>query len=61
MRDFFPIYGLKFVEIKRKATDRMDDFISASKVRKMVEENKWEDLKKYVPDTTYEYLKNKKN
>lgn len=45
MRDFFPTFGLKFVEIKRKATDGKDDFISASKARKLLEENKWEELK----------------
>ncbi|MDO4974905.1 MAG: adenylyltransferase/cytidyltransferase family protein [Alphaproteobacteria bacterium] len=60
MRDFFPTFGLKFVEIKRKATDGKDDFISASKARKLLEENKWEELKKYVPQTTYDYLKNLK-
>lgn len=60
MRDFFPTYGLKFVEIKRKAIDGKDDFISASKVRKLLEENKWEELKKYVPQTTYEYLESLK-
>lgn len=60
MRDFFPTYGLKFVEIKRKATDGKDDFISASKVRKLLEENKWEELKTYVPKTTYNYLKSLK-
>ena len=57
MRDFFPTFGLKFVEIKRKATDGKEDFISASKARKLLEENKWEELKKYVPQTTYDYLK----
>ena len=57
MRDFFPTYGLKFVEIKRNAIDGKNDFISASKVRKLLEENKWEELEKYVPQTTYDYLK----
>ena len=60
MRDFFPTFGLKFVEIKRKAADGKDDFISASKVRKLLDENKWEELKKYVPQTTYDYLKSLK-
>lgn len=51
MRALLPAYGIEFVEIERK------DNISASAVRRYLEEGNYGELKKLVPDTTYAYLK----
>ena len=56
MNNILPTFGVKFVEIPRKTTDGKDDVISASKVRKLLSENKWNELIRYVPKTTYDYL-----
>lgn len=47
-------YGIRFMEIPRRKDSR--GVISASRVRKLLEENRWEELKSLVPETTYEYL-----
>ncbi len=56
MNNILPTFGVKFVEIPRTTTDGKDDVISASKVRKLLSENKWNELIRYVPKTTYNYL-----
>ena len=56
MNNILPTFGVNFVEIPRKTTDGKDDVISASKVRKLLSENKWDELIRYVPKTTYDYL-----
>ena len=56
MKKELPKHGIEFCEIERKMVD--DDFISASKVRKLLEDGDFEKLKKYVPETTYDYLIN---
>lgn len=54
MEEILPRYGIEFVEIPRKMNE--DNVISASYVRKLMEENNREKIKAIVPITTYEYL-----
>lgn len=56
MRRELPKHGIEFCEIERKMVN--NDFISASKVRKLLESGNFETLKSYVPKTTYDYLVN---
>lgn len=46
--------GLKLIVVPRKET--MDDVISATKVRELINANQEEKLKEYVPKTTYKYI-----
>ena len=55
MRVILPSYGIEFCEIPRKAVND-GDVISASKVRKLMKEDKWDEIKKYVPQTTLSFL-----
>lgn len=55
MERILPAYGIRFEEIPRLKVDE-DNVISASKVRKLLAEKNYDELKKYVPDTTFEYL-----
>jgi len=54
MKDILPKYGIELNEIPRKELGEM--VISASRVRKAIEEKKWDEVKVLVPKTTYEYL-----
>ncbi len=47
-------YGIKFIEIKRKTSE--EEVISASKVRRLLKTNSFGEIKKIVPECTYEYL-----
>lgn len=58
MARLLPQYGVDFQVIPRKETD--GGVISASRVRKLLEENNFEEIKRLVPITTFDYLKNKK-
>ncbi|HWQ57581.1 MAG TPA: [citrate (pro-3S)-lyase] ligase [Clostridia bacterium] len=51
MRELLPGYGVDFIEIPRK------DNISASAVRRHLKEDRFEEIEKLVPPTTYAYLK----
>lgn len=55
MRSILPKHGIEFVEIPRKEVTN-EGVISASKVRKMLENGNYKDMKNYLPITTYEYL-----
>lgn len=55
MREVFPKHGIEFVEIPRK--EMGDSVISASRVRKLLKEENFEEISKIVPYTTLEYLK----
>jgi len=44
--------------IKRKEVE--DNIISASLIRKLIKENKIKEIKKYVPEATYNYLQSEK-
>ena len=55
MREILPKYDIEFVEIPRK--EMGDAVISASRVRKLLNEKKFEEISQIVPITTLEYLK----
>ena len=57
MAKILPKYGVEFKVIPRK--EQNGEVISASKVRKLLEENNFHEIKKLVPKTTFKYLKNK--
>lgn len=54
MREILPKYGIELREIRRK--EMGDKVISASRVRKCLEEKKWDEIAKLVPKTTYDFL-----
>lgn len=54
MKTYLKKYGLEFCEIERKK--EQDAYISASTVRKLLKEKKFESIKKLVPECTYNYL-----
>lgn len=58
MKEILPKYKIELIEILRKEVTT-NDFISASKVRQLIHEDKLEDAKKYLPKTTYDFLKSK--
>lgn len=61
MKEIFPKYGIELIEIRRKESDH-GKIISASSVRSLMEEGRWEEIEQIVPFTTLEYLKkNKEN
>lgn len=54
MKKLLPEFGMTLVEIPRKESGEAP--ISASRVRKYLEEKQYEEVKKIVPKTTYDYL-----
>lgn len=54
MKEMLPKYGLNLIEIPRKESGNAP--ISASRVRKLLDEKKYKEIKKLVPTTTFEYL-----
>jgi len=56
MKELLPTHGLKLVEIKRR--EYGTTVISASRVRKLLQEKQYDEVKKLVPPTTYDYLIN---
>lgn len=54
MRERLPLYGMQFHEIPRK--NMGDNVISASRVRTCITQQNWNEIKKLVPKTTYDYL-----
>lgn len=59
MKKILPVYGIQVHEIQRKTKD--DNPISASEVRKSMEEKNYEQIKALVPDAVYHYLMGKVN
>lgn len=57
LKENLPKHGIELIEIPRIKEGELP--ISASKVRELIDENNISDLKKYIPETTFEYLKNK--
>ena len=55
MARILPEYGVSFEVIPRKETN--GGVISASRVRKLLEENNFEEISELVPPTTLDYLK----
>lgn len=56
MAEILPQHGMEFCEIKRKQDDDGVGVISASRVRKLLKEGEFDELKKLVPPSTFEYL-----
>lgn len=54
MKTILPEYGVEVVEIERKQQE--GEVISASRVRKLLQEGRLEEIRKIVPETTYRYL-----
>lgn len=54
MESILPEYGIEFVEIPRKRSN--DEVISASRVRKLLEERDFSAIKELVPESTFKYL-----
>lgn len=50
-------FGIELVIINRHTTLEDNDIISATKVRKLLNEKDFDTLKKYVPDSTFSFLK----
>ncbi|MCJ7691403.1 MAG: [citrate (pro-3S)-lyase] ligase [Clostridiaceae bacterium] len=57
LKEILPTYGVKVVEVKRKAL--MGDVISASKVRKLIKEDKIAEIENIVPSSTWKFLNTK--
>lgn len=57
MKRILPDYGIIFREIPRKEID--NEVISASRVRKAIEDKDWRSVERLVPETTLSYLRNK--
>lgn len=57
MMEILPEYGIEVIEIERKKSNT--SIISASLVRKAVEEGNWKKLHTLVPETTFRYLYNR--
>ncbi len=56
MKEVFPKYGIELIEIPRMGNDN-GEVISASQVRLLLEDGKWQKIRKFVPLSTFEYLK----
>lgn len=54
LRNILPLYGIKLIEIPRKEYNGEE--ISASRVRKLLYEKKFNEIEKIVPKTTLTYL-----
>lgn len=57
MKEILPRYGIELCEIPRKEDE--SGVISASRVRKCLDEKKWDEIKMLVPETTYVFLEEK--
>lgn len=54
MKDLLPRYGVKVMEIPRLAID--GQIVSASAVRQLIKDKKLQEVKKLVPETTYNFI-----
>lgn len=54
---YMPPRGVQVQIIPRKKCENSDEIISASTVRHLYQQSLWEELKKYVPETTLTYLR----
>jgi phosphopantetheine adenylyltransferase len=58
MKEILPRHGIEVVEIPRLALDGDEkQIISASVVRRLAREANWDELSRYVPETTEKYLR----
>lgn len=60
MKSILPSYGVEVIEVERKSTGNSTfdspDYISASKVRQAIRENRLDDVTDFLPDPTREFL-----
>lgn len=56
MKAALPAAGVELVEIERKEIN--SEVVSASRVRKLLKEGKYDEIRKIVPETTFSYLTN---
>lgn len=54
LKSILPGYGVKVCEIDR--LEKTGQVISASRVRKYIDEGRWDEIRDIVPKTTYDYL-----
>lgn len=54
LKEILPQYGIEVIIVPRKEIENIA--ISASKVRELLKEENYEEIKKIVPSTTYEFL-----
>jgi [citrate (pro-3S)-lyase] ligase len=54
LKKILPENGIEFIEIERKKSEQ--EYISASKVRKLLKEENIEAVKPFVPKVTYDFL-----
>ncbi len=59
MKRILPEYGMEFIEIPRKMTRDRSEVINATRVRSLLAERKFDELHRYIPDSTYEMLMEK--
>ncbi|MFP3153973.1 GNAT family N-acetyltransferase [Lachnospiraceae bacterium ZAX-1] len=57
MKKLLPACGVEVVELERSTINKIP--VSAGRVRDLLKQGKLEDAKELVPDTTFEYLKNR--
>lgn len=55
MHKLLPEHGIQVIEVKRKALG-VDDYISASKIRRALAEDNWDAIHEKVPQSTYDFL-----
>ena len=55
-RKALPDAGIEFIEIPRKEVNERP--VSASDVRRLLQEKQYDEIRRLVPETTYSYLRN---
>lgn len=58
MKNILPKYGINFCEIKRMMLDEKQ-IVSATMVRELMKANDWNEIARYVPQTTLDILRRK--
>lgn len=56
MKRILPEYGIDLIEIER-VSNEIGQIISATMVRKLLEENRWDELRNFVPESTISILR----
>lgn len=59
MQKIFPLYDLELFEIPRKKEENGQEVISASRVRKALGAQDWEEVQKLLPESSIRYIKEK--
>lgn len=54
MKEILPYFGIEVIQVPRVTVG--EDVVSASKVRRLIKENRFTEVKALVPDTTYKFL-----